>query len=315
MVVHDESRFMEAHLRYHQAAGVERSYVFLDGTTDASGRIAASFPFVRVCEIPSAARRDFPSLREMQSWCADQALGEALREGIDWLLHIDPDEFAHGEGAQGGAWERAGLRQLAARQGPRVEQVVLRPLEAVPDAAIAEHAFLEQVFFQDPARPWSRSLPTAPGKEPRSFDGMLGHFTGKAMVRTRAAAVRCRGPHRFERRRGPLRWLRGDLRTVEDGVVFHYVIVGARHWLEKYQVQADFRGPGRGSIPDKFPKQAWKEASLAMDEAAARRFLEGSVLLSREALEKAAAEGLLRRDERILELCRALALPPPPASD
>src|SRR5262245_56411062 len=95
MCVRDEADFLPYHLAYHHALGVTRAYVFLDRCADATATVLGSCPWARA--IDADRDPDVESLPVYQQRCADRALEMARAEGIDWLMHLDADEFAWGD--------------------------------------------------------------------------------------------------------------------------------------------------------------------------------------------------------------------------
>ena len=148
LVVRDEERFLADNLRHHRALGVSRFYIYLDRCADRSPEMA------RACEAAEVIERDRRPeeafMSQYQTAVLADALGRARRDGFDWLLHVDADEFAWGEN-DAGLFARkvtdatpcpaargslpALVRRAATRlrgRGRRVDQIILRTVENVP---------------------------------------------------------------------------------------------------------------------------------------------------------------------------------------
>ena len=281
MCIRDEERFLAANLAYHRALGVSRAYVFLDRCTDASPQIARSFPWVRA--IPRDRAPDERFMSRYQVGCLDLALQLAREEGFAWLLHVDADEFARGtdrwerlpglsalrrRGRRGMAGAAGSLTTLLARVAPETELVVLRPWDAIPTPLPEGTPFWKLHYFQ------ARGVHARPLLDPttgevRRLTLPLGHDKGKSIVRT-AADVRAASAHRWVRRDAIDGT--GALRTEWRGIHYHFVVVDARQWQEKYRKFAEYPSQWEKGAPVRFPKQAWKEASVAMSPAAARAY-------------------------------------------
>src|SRR5262245_58896022 len=100
MCARDEADTILEHLQYHRYLGVSRAYVFLDGGSDRSAEIIGRLPWVKAIDRPRRAEVSHLTLHQIE--CAREALGLARREGFDWLLHIDPDEYAWGDNPPSG---------------------------------------------------------------------------------------------------------------------------------------------------------------------------------------------------------------------
>jgi hypothetical protein len=290
LTVRDEERFLAANLAYHHAMGVSRAYVFLDRCTDASWQIAQSFPWVRPVE------HDRPPgtfMRVYQNECAEMALEFARAEGFEWLMHLDADEFAFGEACAGCANRASGYRlwgrrhrpettgslpRMLQRLKPTTEQVRMPPMEVIPTPLRDGEPFWKLRHFQV-CGVLERPLLDPTTGEIKRLDKWLSYRRkGKSIVRT-SADVRAADSHRWTRTRARADARTDDLSTEYQGSLYHFVVVSAAHWREKYRKLADqpSQWPGGGRVH--FPKQAWKEASLVMSEAEARAYYDRWVVV------------------------------------
>jgi len=285
MCVRDEEEFLAANLTYHYAVGVSRVYVFLDRCADATAEIARSFPFARVI---SADRDDeLTQLTCYQIKCANSALNMAREEGIDWLLHIDADEFAWGNNlpnmlsrvlarcrfGQESILEQVGsLPAALATIRPNTEMVLLRPKEVIPLATKGDTPFWELHYFQDGGtapRPMLNPL----NGEIRQLNKWIGHKKGKSIVRT-AADVQPFSSHLWTRKQETAQPRFVELPTERKGCLYHFVITSARHWQAKYRKLAEYPAHWGNGRSVGFPTQCWKEASVVLTERDARSYFD-----------------------------------------
>ena len=323
LVARDEERFLAANLAYHRALGVSRAYVHLDRCTDDSEAIARRFEaggFATV--LPSDRDAGETYMSEYQVRCLDDALRRARADGLDWLMHVDADEFAWGDNpagpldaiarlvGRGGGTASGGqrlrrqgdLRRMVRRAatlgrlrgGGRIDQVIMRTVEVVPTPLQDDEDFRHLHWFQDGGVLPREILDPGDG-EVKTLDHWLGGRRGKSLVRC-AADVVPRSAHDWSLAGG------GDPVTARAGLHYHYVVADAAHWLEKYRKFSEYPEVWEKGKPVRFPKQAWKQASVRMtdDEAAAyfaRWVAADPAELAR--LSRTPAGRHLRRDEAV----------------
>ena len=296
LVVRDEERFLEQNLAFHAAVGVGKFYVYLDRCTDRSAQIARACPAAEVIE--RDRRPDQAFMSSYQTECLGNALTRARRDGVDWLLHVDADEFAWGENRREphGSLPRM-IRRAATRLrglGRRVDQIILRTVECVPTPLNEDENFTHLNWFQDGGALPREILDPTDGVVKR-LDDWLGGRRGKSLVRVAADAVPD-SAHAWKRRGG------GGLTTVGAGLHYHYVVTDWRHWREKYRKFAEYPSHWEKGKPVRFPKQAWKYASLNMSEAEVRAYFDRWVVADPAELRRAAdknGRSCLRCDETI----------------
>jgi len=262
LVVRDEAGLLAANLAYHRAMGVQRAYVFLDRCTDGSREVVAAHPWVEVrdADLPAGLRTFSTHQRRLM----EEGLERARADGLDWLLHLDADEFA-APGLKARLTGRArDLPALLARVPREADAVVLEPWEVVPLRPVRDVAFHRLHLFQR-GRPLVRRILDPGTGEVRVLDRVLGHSRGKSLVRTRARA-RAASAHRWEGADG------AALRTVRAGMHFHYVVTGPEAWRAKFARFAEYADRWESGRPVTFPKQAWKEAAPGMSPEEARAY-------------------------------------------
>jgi Glycosyl transferase family 2 len=140
--IKNEARILPDAIAYHRALGVERFYVFLDGTTDAMREWLGLQPDVRVQDtVRPETVVDPPSwigwatenhagwmdVRKMLNvWCANR---QAHRDGFDWLALLDPDELIVPQGGLSGEVE---IGDWLGAIPDRCDQVLMRNLDVLP---------------------------------------------------------------------------------------------------------------------------------------------------------------------------------------
>ena len=310
LCVRDEQEFLAANLTYHQALGVERAYVFLDRCGDRTPQIARSFPWVRTLERDRRTEDRFMS--EHQVRCLDEALGMARAEGFDWLLHLDPDEFAWGAGGdRHWPWPRSrggrhgssppevvgALPPMLASLKPRVEQVILRTKEVVPRPVNPDSPFWDLVEFQD-RRVLQREILDPSSGELRELDYWIGGRRGKSIVRTNAD-VRAQSAHSWTRAGAPDET---PIPTVRRGHHYHFVVVNPNQWRSKYRKFSEFPDKWSSGRAVRFPKQAWKDASRSMTEEQARDYYMRWVAVQDDQLAEALRKGIVVRETHVRDV-------------
>ena len=288
MTVRNEERFLAANLAWHYHVGVRRAYIYLDRCTDRSEAIARSFPWVEVYERDREASTRF--LMASQEKNAREALVVARKEGVRWLLHIDADEFACGdEGPSGPVSDD--LAELVGRATPGTDMIVLRPREAIPVRTDSAAPLSEHVYFQAGAILERDMLDPATGII-RRLDKWLGHNVGKSIVRV-DAEVKPNGAHRWLPAGG------GKLLRTFGGFHFHFVVIGAEHFREKYGKLSEYPDTFLNGAAVPFPKQAFKIAAGNMRPEESDRYYNEWVAMDIEELERLASLGLVVKDSRL----------------
>ena len=276
--VRDEADRVEPFLDHHRAVGVTTAYVYLDRCRDGTAERLAAHP-----EVTAIAWDRDPGHRwfaEHQNRVVADALQRAAAEGVDWLLHLDVDEYAWA-GPVGGLDPAEGdLRPPLA--AVTTDVVRFPTVEAVPES------------LGDDPPPWALEHVQPNGRfsreilDPRTdqrvwIDGFLGHPRGKTAVRVGAGLVP-EDPHA---------WRRADGATPDEAVVgalLHVPVTSAAQWQDKYRkIAAPDHWPNGCPVP--FPKQAWKEATLTMSPEEARAYFDAWVAVGATDLQRGLAEG------------------------
>ncbi len=278
--VRDEADRIDDFLQHHRSVGVARAYVYLDRCRDATADRLAAHP-----EVTAIAWDRDPSHRwfaEHQNLVVADALRRAAADGIDWMLHLDVDEYAWA-GPVGELDPAAGHLGPALRAAT-TEVVRFPTVEAIPEplGPNPPHWAFEHV---QPEGRFARRLLDPRTGEVEVVPGPLGHLRGKTAVRVAAGLVP-EDPHAWRR-------ADGTVPTEQSvGTHLHVVVAGAAQWQAKYRKIA---GPEHwpNGCPVPFPKQAWNATAAAMSTAEAAAYYDRWVVVAETDLRRGLAEGTI----------------------
>jgi len=297
--IRDEARFLAANLLYHHAIGVGRAYVYLDRCTDGSEQIAASCPWVKVIRVASEDGARFKYVTDLQITCMNRALEDARREGYDWLLTLDADEFAIGEnpasenGLTQSARDRGDLMQLVRGAKPETEMIRLTTREVLPLDLDPQEPFWKQRFVLLDLDHRREILDPAVGLvKPKR--GYLAHAHGKSLVRT-SADVQAYTPHGWTRWQGisyPDVPGFANVPTEDRGSHLHYAFVDWRQWLEKHRKFSHVPDRWRTGSEVPFPAQCWKEIARRFNDEDGREYFRRWVALPEPRARELVASGV-----------------------
>jgi hypothetical protein len=313
MLVKNEARFLDLHLRHHHALGVEAAWIFFDESTDGSRALAAAYPWTRSFAVDPAQSVRFPYIADLQRACMDWSVREARALGFDWVLAIDPDEFIDpGAGAGPGPW----LPRRLARVSKKTWMVRFDIREAVPRGGPGPWHATHRWFLTRPG--WSRPLVHPKKNLTLSWRNFLGHNQGKAALRTDAPG-QAYDAHRWTSAQWACLPGRPDFTPIPTetlGILRHYPVTGAAHWLEKYR---SFQREPEVWIcqkPVEPPKQWWKELAAAFTTEEASAYYDRHLVLAEETLEDGVRAGFIEHCPRFadhLERLAKAAAPPAPS--
>lgn len=304
--VRNEASWLPAFLHYHHAIGVERGYVFLDRCTDDSAAIAASFPWVRLFQLVPDRLDQFQYVCDLQAACMNHVLQLARADGIDWLMMIDPDEYAYaGNPRAQTAVARAHLHGLVQRVRADVVQIRLTTHEVVPQRLPADAPFWQHHYFQtEPKLAWTIVDPLR--QRQGAWHDFLGHRQGKALVRT-SAHVQAYDAHRWVPEQG-LRWPQRpeyvELPGVWLGAHLHYFVTSQRHWLAKFPKYSSEPEVWVCGKPVELPKQCWKEVVSRMSAAELEGYFQQHVARPEAELRDQVRNGLVLENTVVLDVLR-----------
>ncbi|KDD73134.1 hypothetical protein H632_c2500p0 [Helicosporidium sp. ATCC 50920] len=249
-------------LQYHTALGVAHFYVLYDGQDAAAVAALEALHHVTVFHIHPpwasakeealAAARGMRSgswtervgnyrLMAVQAYCESLALETARRDGMDWMLHLDPDELFYP------ASPAFSIRQALAIVPSHVASVRFLNHEGQPEAMDLTNKY-EQVTLFRRHKHWV--TPEAHVYRSRLRLGgadtfLLLYANGKAAVRVDAPGVRSAGPHFFDGDASP-RW-----RTATNPTGAFSTLVSDAHAILHYVYSyvSDVRDRARRSCP------------------------------------------------------------------
>lgn len=303
--VRDEAALLPAFLLYHRAIGVERIYVFLDRCRDASAALASRFPWVRPFVVDRTGT-ELPYVADLQAACMNHAHALARDAGIDWLLVLDPDEFAFADnpGARD-ATSRAHLPTLLLRVRPETAMVRLATREVVPVRLPSDAPFWKQRYFQtSPALEW-RILDPLTG-DLHAWNDFLGHRQGKYLVRT-SLAVQGYDSHRWvpeQGRRAPDRPQFVPLPTEELGCHWHFFVTDQDHWRGKFRKQAFEPETWPCGSAVELPKVLWRRAASLGTEREVGDYFARWIARPEDELRGLAARGLVVESRAVESVLR-----------
>jgi hypothetical protein len=216
------------HLAWHLAAGAAEVHLFLDDPADPVAGPAAALPGVTVTRCDAGFWARHPSGRRpglitaRQAFCATLAYGRA---GVEWLVHLDADEFLS-----------APLAPALARHVGHRGAVVIPVRERVYARPDPEALF--EGLFRIPQPPARRGHPLLAPLAPFAPAGVLGHALGKSATRTGLeVALHCHFPK-------PRDGAAEVPKVAAEGVVLlHFDGLTPAHWLAKQRARIGANGP------------------------------------------------------------------------
>ena len=305
--VHDEEAALPSFLAYHEALGVERAYVYLDRCRDRSREIVEDSAIG--VAIPSDRDPRTRFLLEYQNVCAADAKRRAEDDGLEWLMHVDADEFAWGQPPEvidaspddDDPRALGDLRAMVGRADAETEVVRLATLEALPELGAKDAADLQ--YFQSPERPVARRM-----LDPRSgrrvvIQRLLGHDLGKSVVRT-ASELHPTTAHHWRTHDG------AEPRTEPLGTHLHFPATSPRQWRTKYAKLAFEPGRWPEGEPVPFPKQAWKQVTPRMTETEAAEYFTRWVAMAPTEIHDLVERGHVRHLPLVGRVLRAAEFAP-----
>lgn len=264
LCVRDEEDLILDHLLYHRALGVEHALVYLDRCTDRTFERIEGLPWVTAIDRPRADPH--MPLATHQESCASDALQRTRASGMDWLLHLDADEFAFAGNPGADVLSRGSLKTMLAAVAGDADVVIMETREAVPVRDHRVRRYWDQDVFQV-ADVLRRAVLDPTSGQVRQLSKWMGHRLGKSLVRT---SVRARplASHTWCHESG------AGLRSLRRGWHYHFLFHDAATWQAKYRKLSGEGATWRNGQPVPFPKQAWKQASMRFDAGQAAEYFD-----------------------------------------
>ena len=295
--IRNEQALLRNNILYHRYLGVERVYVFWDETTDCTLETVSDLDYVSI--FPSARTPESKQLESIQRLAAQgrthsdarqclnmyKAQTMAQKEGLDWLVALDPDELLSLRSApvQPGC-----LAEQFARLPTNVNCAHFPPVEVVPRRKRYENVFAEEHLFALPPE-MLRTLDgggfarwiSDPYEGERFSVGFLSHRAGKRAIRT--------SPGRLPTPVSPHGWMGENMRTVVMGRLLHYFCYSAEDFINKFRNYRDRAPTFLTGQPLKRHKALWQRFinDSASDDETIRQYFFDNILLSDLAAEQA----------------------------
>jgi len=247
----NEAELIAYNMLYHRHIGVTDFFVFLDNSTDDTKSTISSMPDTKVFEnmsydelLPYSLDKpelDHDLIREKfsahngvrQILHSNMALDICRKEGIDFLIHIDPDELIclNPDVVQEGSL-KSYLENLPDSAGA----VIFENIESVPMEIVSAFPFRDVLFKNTlPGNESFNNLPKTAVLDP--YTGKVvqtgwfwGHTSGKLAVRVTPEAYFSHFVHSFH--------TNGQI--IKEKYLLHYNILNFHHFLVKYKNFKDF---------------------------------------------------------------------------
>lgn len=321
--VRDAADVLDSFVRWHQAVGFARIYLFFDDPADPAAAAFGTRPGVTAVRCDAGLRDRWTGLSGYARWGdhidaevmarqllnCELAAGMAAADGCDWLLHIDSDELFYCEGG-------SAPDHFAALDFRQVRHAVYMNFEALPEAEDIGDYFREVTLFKvnfhrlGGIRFDARQvalLKAARFPDPHFNFHLYGN--GKAAARV-GPGLQPETVHAFAFRRPDGSLDHRHEICGDSQLILHYPNCGLRRFVTKYRTLGPFADRWFGTS-EVFPfhRQA-RDVVAAGDPAAARRFYRERVMRHPdEDVELLLANGLLARIEAPARLLAAAAGP------
>lgn len=310
MTAREPGNLVLANVAYHLGLGADEAHVYLDDPNDPAAETLAALSGVRLtlCDADHwqrLTRRRPEGQNRRQGLNATDAY---RRAGVDWLVHLDADEFLRPAPGLDQGDTAAMLAELAAF--PRgFGYVSVPPAERVMPSGMVQAGLFEGVFRR-PARVPPRLHRAFYGEASDFLDGgMSSHTSGKAFTPTGFDyQIRIHRP----RGTGTDRLPAHSAHKAHAVELLHFDGLTPLHWLVKLlrygehtaEVQAGMNGPHR--------LRQVVELLDAPDIAAARALHDRVQVLAPEQMARLAALGLCDRSpfDPVPTITRALGAVP-----
>lgn len=241
LTVKNEERLLRNHILYHLAIGAEHIFVYFDNTTDSGKESIANLKKVTFQDsIPTTKYSSLPFLKRFvekadahhtarQCLNTYDALKQAEKMGLDWLLSIDADELICTDTEQA-----SNLSAFFSTVEDSVEVVYFQVLEALQRSMQYNNVFQEEVLFKQIRSfkyRWNRSFKTLYNpftKTTQKFSWWYGQHLGKGAIRTHREII----PHNVHRYK-----LSTDkkLESIQAGYILHYHAYDSEDFIKKFQ--------------------------------------------------------------------------------
>lgn len=241
MMVRNELEMLRTNLLYHRFLGVDRMFLYDDGSDDGTLESVADLPYVVARptvqpselepspELTKAIEQRSSQIVARQVLNMAHAMVEARRAGASWLIGFDADELIvldHHNAAPNS------VAKLLHAQPRSIEAVVFPALEVVQRRLAYTDVMVEETLFKRADVPMNRDTYDPFSNSVRPIDFLYGHRFGKMAVRLDIEAVP-RSSHRWVRRG------RVGLQTRRAGNLLHYYAPDYDTFVRKFRIMTD----------------------------------------------------------------------------
>lgn len=289
----DAEPVIDSFIRYHLLIGFDHIFLFFDDPRDSSIARARKYRNVTTMINDGALRRmwkqtrlyrDDWQLREFldrevmarQILNVEVAIGLAIENRIDWLLHIDVDELFYSP-------KQTVREHFGSLSRGDARQITYLNYEAIPERVNIEDYFKEVVLFKKAPQSlvggWyseaQLEVMRSVGALPDSF--FLFYGNGKSAARVDKDLLPA-GVHAFQAGGA------SEPELVIDPVILHYPCCGFEHFWRKYKTLGQFADKWFDEIDiaetgNRFHVEA-RDVVLSNDVEIAKNFYEKRVMLS-----------------------------------
>lgn len=237
ITVKNEERLLKQNLRYHFALGINKAFVYFDGTTDNGPK---SIQTLNKVEFQNSVKPEkYSSLDFLKKFTTQaeehhtarqclntyDAMLKCKNEEIDWLISIDADELFY-------PGENINLKDFF-RSASSFDIITLKPLEVINRKIAYKDVFKEETLFKTQKNFKSKfdqinfKLQNPYTKEALQTSYWLGHTMGKSIININSEVI----PHNVHR----FKLIKGKAKTVNKGFVLHYHMFDFEDFIKKFQ--------------------------------------------------------------------------------
>jgi len=242
LTIKNEARLLKSNLLYHLSIGVEKAYIYLDGTTDDSANTVKDLNNVEVCDSVSSEKYSHKKYLEKFWSQAEQhhtarqclntydALQKCKAQDIDWLISLDADELF--------VPDSTGKVSLASffkdTETKNVELVYFKTLEVISRQLHYDKVMYQETQFKTKKNFKSKfdqiyfKIGNPYSNKASSQSYWLGHTMGKAAIKV-ASEIIPKNVHRYQTISG------GAANSIQAGLLLHYHLYDFENFIKKYQ--------------------------------------------------------------------------------
>lgn len=242
ITIKDEERLLRQNILYHLGIGVEKIFVYLDGTTDGGENTIKGIQNVEINNSVSVETykgvlflekflvnaKDHHTARQCLN--TYDAMLKCQQQNIGWLISLDTDELFLSK--TDGALSLSAFFEDANKQGADI--INLKPIEVIARKMVYENVMQEETFFKTQKNFKSKfdqiyqKIDNPYTKTTKTVSYWLGHTMGKAAVRVSENIIP-KNVHRYKALDGSL------LKSIDAAYVLHYHIYDFEDFIKKFQ--------------------------------------------------------------------------------